>query len=289
MNLRKVIPIYNNEMYLYEIIEDYKEASTPDEQDEIFSSFCSLIWSCTNKRKIYTKKIHFKVRKDLLTTDLGQTFHHWSALEYQYYRSKTMDKEWFSIIRQKVNNIYTRYFDSAIILDKEYMELLKTPKRLYYDWVSGSIINIEAITTAIETSNKVKERLQKEKMILSWEEYKKVMEGFLRTALNNCKLIEDYEDKDSIHSRLNFFTEDHFYVGYINKYIAKEILQYQKRYYGIRPHKNYGRCIDCHGMFEKNANNQKRCPTCQQLYTRKSKTAKQQKYRVEKQKTQCNT
>ena len=65
-------------MYLYEIIEDYKNAKSQSEKDEIFNSFCNAIWSSKNKRRIYTKAIKFYVRKDLLDTELGQIFDAWS-------------------------------------------------------------------------------------------------------------------------------------------------------------------------------------------------------------------
>ena len=35
------------------------------EKDEIFASFCHEIWSNENKRRVYTKKIRFTIRKDL--------------------------------------------------------------------------------------------------------------------------------------------------------------------------------------------------------------------------------
>lgn len=252
--------------FLYEIIEDYKGSETQEEKDEIFSSFCSSIWSSDNKRRTYTKSIKFNVRKELLGTDLGQVFDTWSDIEYRYYKAMTKDENWCSIIRQKINNIYTRYFDKEVILGKEYMNLLKTPKRLYYEWISGIDMDAATVTEvidgAIDESIKVKSRLQMEKMNLSWNEYKKVIEGFLRKAFDNCKLIEEYEDKSKIITRLDFLTEDHFYVGYICKSLEGEILKWQKRYYGIRDHKKYKRCKQCGFIIERTGNKRLYCNEC---------------------------
>ena len=253
-------------MYLYEIIEDYKLAKSQEEKDEIFNSFCSSIWSSNNKRRTYKKTINFNVKKDLLETELGQVFNTWSDVEYKHYKSMTKDENWCSFIRQKINNIYTRYFDKEVILGKQYMDLIKAPKRLYYEWISGIEMNADTVTDlideAIDESEKVKQRLQMEKMSLSWNDYKKVIEGFLHKCFENCKLIEEYEDKKSISSRLDFITEDHFYVGYINKYIENEIRQYQKRYYGIRQHKKYKRCKQCGNLIEKTNNRVMYCKKC---------------------------
>ena len=118
----------NTGIYLYELIEDYKEAGTLEEKAEIFKLFCSLIWSCDNKRRIYAKTIHFTIRNDLLETDMGRLFSSWSSIEYNYYKSVTETENWYDLIRQKINNIYTRYFDSSVILGKEYICLLYTSR-----------------------------------------------------------------------------------------------------------------------------------------------------------------
>ena len=262
-----MIHIYDcNETFLYEIIEDYKEAENNEVKDEIFNSFCSSIWASDNKRRTYMKTIHFKVRKDLLNTELGQVFDTWSGIEYRYYKSMTKDENWCAIIRQKINNIYTRYFDKEVILNKEYMDLLKKPKLMYFDWLSGTEMDADTVTDiiddAIDEAEKLKQRFQMEKMTLSWNEYKKVVEGFLRRCFYNCKLIGEYEDKTQIVSNYDFITEDNFYVKYINRYIDREIVQYQKKYYGVRQHKKYSRCKRCGGIIEKTGNKRLYCDDC---------------------------
>lgn len=212
------------------------------------------------------KTIHFKVRKDLLNTELGQVFDTWSEIEYRYYKSMTKEENWCSIIRQKINNIYTRYFDKEVILNKEYMDLLKKPKLMYFDWLSGTEMDADTVTgiidDAIDESEKLKQRFQMEKMTLSWNEYKKVIEGFLRKCFDNCKLIEEYEDKTQIVNNYDFITEDNFYVKYINRYMDREIVQYQKKYYGVRQHKKYSRCKRCGGIIEKTGNKRLYCDDC---------------------------
>ena len=212
------------------------------------------------------KTIHFKVRNDLLDTELGQIFDTWSGIEYRYYKSMTKDENWCAIIRQKINNIYTRYFDKEVILNKEYMDLLKKPKLMYFDWLSGIEMDADTVTDiiddTIDKAEKLKQRFQMEKMTLSWNEYKKVIEGFLRRCFDNCKLIEEYEDKTQIVNNYDFITEDNFYVKYINRYIDREIVQYQKKYYGVRQHKKYSRCKRCGGIIEKTNNRVIYCKEC---------------------------
>lgn len=287
MNLRQVIPIYEcDDAFLYEIIEDYKEAETDGEKDEIFKAFCSSIWSSDNKRRLYKKSIRYNVGKDLLQTELGQVFDTWSDLEYTYYKSMTKDENWRSIIRQKINNIYTRYFDKEVISGKEYIDLLKTPKKLYYQWISGIDMNADSVTEiiddAIDNAEKVKARLQKEKMSLPWNEYKEIIEEFLRRCFDHCKLIGEYEDKTKIVTILNFLTEDNFYVGYICRSLEGEILKWQKKYYGIRDHKKYARCKECGSLIEKTGNRKSYCNKCAKEKERERKRKTAYKYRTAK-------
>lgn len=279
-----MIHIYDcNETFLYEIIEDYKEAENNEVKDEIFNSFCSSIWASDNKRRTYMKTIHFKVRKDLLNTELGQVFDTWSGIEYRYYKSMTKDENWCAIIRQKINNIYTRYFDKEVILNKEYMDLLKKPKLMYFDWLSGTEMDTNTVTDiiddAIDESEKLKQRFQMEKMTLSWNEYKKVIEGFLRRCFDNCKLIEEYEDKTQIVNNYDFIIEDNFYVKYINRSLDGEMRKYQKQYYGIRDHKKYSRCKRCGGIIEKTGNKRLYCDDCALIKKKESNRKADKKYK----------
>ena len=282
-----MIHIYDcNETFLYEIIEDYKEAENNEVKDEIFNSFCSSIWASDNKRRTYMKTIHFKVRNDLLNTELGQIFDTWSGIEYRYYKSMTKEENWCAIIRQKINNIYTRYFDKEVILNKEYMDLLKKPKLMYFDWLSGTEMDADTVTDiiddTIDKAEKLKQRFQMEKMTLSWNEYKKVVEGFLRRCFDNCKLIEEYEDKTQIVNNYDFITEDNFYVKYINRYIDREIVQYQKKYYGVMQHKKYSRCKRCGGIIErKNKYDYSSiyCVKCREIVNREQTKIRVRKYR----------
>lgn len=279
-----MIHIYDcNETFLYEIIEDYKEAENNEVKDEIFNSFCSSLWASDNKRRTYMKTIHFKVRKDLLNTELGQVFDTWSGIEYRYYKSMTKDENWCSIIRQKINNIYTRYFDKEVILNKEYMDLLKKPKLMYFDWLSGTEMDADTVTDiiddTIDKAEKLKQHFQMEKMTLSWNEYKKVIEGFLRRCFDNCKLIEEYEDKTQIVNNYDFITEDNFYVKYINRSLDGEIRKYQKQYYGIRDHKKYSRCKRCGAIIEKTGNKRLYCDDCALIKKKESNRKADKKYK----------
>ena len=261
----------NIDKYLYEIIDDYKHSDSDEEKSDIFKSFCSSIWSSENKRRVYTKTIRFSVRKDLLQTDVGQVFDVWSEVEYTGYKAMTKETDWCSLIRQKVNNLYTRYFDKDVILKKDYMNLLNTPKRLYYQWIDGIEMSADELTTiiddAIDDAQKLKVTYQKQKMELSWSEYKKVIEGFFQRCFDNCKLIEDYEKDSKYCGIYDFMNEDNFYIKYFCKYIENEMKHWEKQYYGLKRGRNikYKRCNKCGRMIEQTNN---RILYCKECYTK---------------------
>lgn len=281
-----MIPIGTNETaFLYEIMEDYKAAGTQEEKDDIFGAFCASLWSSANKRRIYNKSIRFRVPDHLLQTPAGQVFAAWSEVGYKRHKSRTKEDDWPSILRQKINNLYTRYFDKEVILDREYMDLLKTPKRLYYEWISGIDTDAgtvsELIEEAMNQAEKVKFRLQQEKMFLPWNDYKKIVEGFLRTGFENCRLIGEYEDTSGFMSSFDFFTEDHFYTAYLCRTLENRFRNYQKACYHVRRgHGNrYCRCIRCGALVEKTNNRVKYCKDCYNQINRENAALRMKRFR----------
>ena len=87
-----------------------------------------------------------------MESEIGRIFNTWSVVEYIGYKEMTKDTDWCSLIRQKINNLYTRYFDEEVILKKDYMNLLKTPYNLYYRWIKGAEMDADELTNAIEDS-----------------------------------------------------------------------------------------------------------------------------------------
>ncbi len=110
---------------------------------------------------------------------------------------------------------------------------------------------------------------------------KKIIEDFLRKAFDNCRLIEDFEDKTKLNNIYDFMTEDHFYVGYINKTLEGELMKYQKRYYGLpqNSRKGYIRCKLCGDMIVRTNNKKMYCEKCANAKEKYRKRNNAYKYR----------
>lgn len=217
------------------------------------------------------------MRNDLLQTEIGQIFNTWSEVEYKGYKATTQDADWCNIIRQKINNLYTRYFDNEVILNKDYIGLLKTSKAMYYRWIDGDVFNAEELTSILEDAfykaEELKKIYQKQKIELSWNEYKDIIEGFLLKMFNNCQLIEDYEAGNKLVTIYDFFTEDNFYVKYICNSLEGEMLNYQKEKAGLKRgrNKSYKHCKECGVLIEKTGKNTQYCIKCKETKRRETK------------------
>lgn len=255
------------EQYLYEIMEDYKNAESDTKKEMIFKEFCASLWACPNKRRTYTKTIRFFIRKDLQNTKIGQIFDTWSEIEYKGYQSMTKETDWCSLIRQKINNLYTQHFDKEVILNRDYMYLLHTPKRLYHQWMGGMEMEAEELTSAINgvisKIDIIKSSCQEAKMQLSWTDYKKLTEKILQKIFQSCKLIDcfGYDVPGTIY---NFINEDNFYIRYFCKSLECHMQNYTKEYYGLKRGRNrqYIRCRLCQRLIEKTNNRMIYCRDC---------------------------
>lgn len=250
--------MYNIEdKYFYEILEDY-QTEVPDVQEEIFKAFCSLIWSSDNKRRVYEKEIKFHIPSGLIQTEIGSIFNAWSSVSYTAYRSVTKKTDFVSLLRQKVNNIYSALFDERICQQKEYMDLLKVPKQLYLRWIHGENFQPEALTAeiddAVNRALNMKASFKKQKIKLEWQEYKRLIEQYFRKMFDNYISLDDYETNDSMIVQTNGWNEDNFCISYFCNSLNGYIKNYQKSYFGLKRgrKKHYGRCQDCGCLYEKN-------------------------------------
>ena len=277
MNLKDVMRMYNTQdLYMYEILADYKNAKNIEEKNEIFNEFCNLIWSSNNDRRVYKKDITFKINDSLLPTDIGQIFNKWINITYIGYKRVSKETDFVNLIRQKINNIYTNMFDTRVILNKEYMDLIKTPKNLYYQWKNGRVFSeselTELIDNAISESIKIKEKYAKQKMKLKWKNYKMEVEKCFRKCFDNYKSLDDYENGNYITLYVDTWCEDNFYIKYFCKSLNGYFKDYQKEYYDVKKRDKKSRCFKCGSLFKQEYCNQRLCNECSKYQPIETKT-----------------
>lgn len=276
----------NEQLYLYEVIEDYIYGDD-EVKKEAYDYFCHCVWSSSNKRRTYTKSINYNVNKHKIDSDIGQVFNTWSSVEYKYYVSTTKDYNWASVIRQKINNLYTIYFDKNVITNKEYIDQLRVPQNLYYDWIkngteyTGNELTL-IIDDAMAEAELLREKFANQKMDKNWNEFKKIIEEMLVDIFRTCSTIEDIEDDDVLVNYTDRL-EDNFYIRYFCKSLDKMMLKFQKKYYEVRDHQQLKRCEICGAMFEiKNKKwdySSKYCDKCKKEMERECNRIRKQRQR----------
>jgi len=266
--------MYNIEgKYLYEILDDYKES---DDKDEVFQLFMNLIWHSTNSRQVFTKYISFSMLPNLVETDVGKVFYDYMNIPYISSKTTTTNTDFVSLIRQKINNIYNNYCEKRLCTRKDYMNLLHMTKTLYFRWEKNqndckNVDDLSGILTeSLLQAEELKNQYSKQKMNLTWKQFKPVVEKYIRRAFENYIPLDEYENKNEFVLDTDLWTEDNFAIKYICNCLQQSMKNYQKEYYGLyikgsKDKIQYKRCKDCGKMFVVNSivKNIKRCTECQ--------------------------
>mgnify|MGYP000891198420 CR=1 FL=1 len=268
-----MIRLYNiGGKYLYEVLEDYK---LNQNQEEIFQYFMDKIWHSSNTRQIYTKYIKFTMLPEIVNTEIGQIFYKYVNIPYIASKTMTKNTDYISLIRQKINNIYNNYCEPRLCTRSDYMKLLHIPKIKYYRWEkyndANDIRNLEnVIIQSLDQAQKLKDQYSKQKMKLTWKQFKPFAEEYLRKGFDNYVPLDQYENKTEFILDTDLWTEDNFAIKYLCRCLQLGIKNEQKKYYGlyIKGSKNkikYRRCVDCGNLiWIKNKDNQTtRCEECQ--------------------------
>lgn len=264
-------------VFLYELLEDYQFAETEAEREEIFCSFCRLLWDNPNKRIVLEKPITFRIKPKLLATETGQIFAAYASICRSYSPSVTESRDFASLIRQKLNNIYTYYFDKDVCCNKEYLDLLRLPKKLYLQWQSSCrtkdaswTLSPQELSLKLEDAMKrariIKENCARKTMDLDWQEYAKLTEKYFRRMFDHYKPLEEYQNRKELAVYDGAWEEDHFCIRYFCRGLEGYIKSYQKKYYGlynVNSHGaiTYGRCA-CGNLFLQNKRRNRRLCDC---------------------------
>ena len=202
----------------------------------------------------------------------------------------TSNTDYISLIRQKINNIYNNYCEPRLCTRKDYMELLHMPKTTYYRWEKyhdeNDIDDLEnRIRENLNKAQELKNQYSKQKMQLTWKQFKPFVEEYLRRGFNNYISLDEFENKTKFVLDTDLWTEDNFAIRYLCRCLQNGIKDYQKKYYGLyrkgkRSKLKIKRCIDCGELFwVKNKDNQTvRCAECYKKWREQKSREKSLRY-----------
>lgn len=265
------------------MFEDFSDASE-EERVRIHKDFCSQIWNVPNKRETKTCYISFSVNSKLLKDeDLREVFRKYNRIPYITYRSFTSNQNSWYLLRQKINNLYSVMCDTNICLNKEYFRCLKFARQAYFEYINETCIDgsdeVESkIQLALNNGVEIKEGCSMQKMKISWEQYKSIINSFIWKCLHNYRPLSGNEDDSKTILCVDYWMEDNYILGYLGKSLSGYLKNYEKSTYAKISRKNsrdkrqYKRCACCGGLFLSSSPRQKFCSACAKYQPLKEKT-----------------
>jgi hypothetical protein len=165
--------------------------------------------------------------------------------------------------------------DKRICERKDYMDALRIPKDTYFKWREDKNIDEDSIRQVIEKYLSYAKNLHytygNQKLDITWNEYKNLINSFLLKCLNNYKPLDQYTNKNELSIvDIDYWTEDNYVIKYVGNSLLGYMKNYEKKHHGVsrknnRDKRKYSRCGDCNKSFltKSKSNNLKRCPDCQ--------------------------
>lgn len=266
------------------ILEEYTETHDP----ALIEEFKQMLWESKLKPKKRKLSYKYKVVDSLLQNDseLIGVFDKHKKVEYfnNQNRYSYDELEYIDFIRIRVNNLYAYHFDSELYLDKEYYRLLSTAANKYYE-VIGQLkqdgnIHIdtkeidEDIKRSFDLAEQVKTNSPNKKMTLTWDEYVKLVNGWIDHLFDLYKTPERYEQEHGWEYRNEvIFTEENWVINYFNKSIKGKTLNYIR---DSMP--KYIVCDRCGKELEVKHKNTKYCEACLKERTKERRKVNNSKY-----------
>lgn len=260
--------LYNiGDKFIYEVFDDYKDAKDDELKNKIISMFCQKIWNVNNDVENLERVIRYRV-SNKFTCNVSDVFRKYQNIKYISNKSFSQGGDSWTILRQKINNIYTDMCDKDVCKKKDYMDCLYSPKRLYFRFVKGKSFNSVELENYIgqqmELAKELHNKYAKHKMDIGWDEYKNLINGYIKKIFNNYIPLDEFEDKSILSVSVTYWSEDNYVIKYIGKSLCGYMKNYEKQYHGVSRSVNasYIRCVSCGRMAEQKSNAQKYCSEC---------------------------
>lgn len=208
---------------------------------------------------------------------------------------KDEDMNSYDYIKIHINNIWAYSCVKDCYLPKVYYKELYFAKNTYYNTIKeiekNDLINInieEIERQLLENKEKYeKEKLfaNNRKMKMNFDEFKVKVNMYLDRISCNFKPIDIYEEEtfgEVDFDNMDFWTDDNYAVGYINKSLTGYFRMEYLEAMGVKRGKNkkYGICCECGRYFEKKFRSRRKyCKECAERVEKVNK-AKRDKNRI---------
>lgn len=254
---------------LNELLEDYQEYN----EDEALEEFIKLLWASKYGLRTYKRYYSFKIQETALSNnqELIEIFKPYENIELKYAKSYYKEKmSSIDMIRIHINNMYMYLTDKEVYLSSEYYRQMKIPKQKYYETIKrikdGEDVDFASLKSEVVNSmtkaSILKEERVKNKIDLSFKEYKKLVNNYILRLFNNYKTPEQYEEE--FGWEMNVLNDAWHEDNYIVKYFCKSLTGYMMHYTRDNQEKKYKsiKCKDCGTEILKDSRRVLYCKKC---------------------------
>lgn len=217
-------------------IFDMYQGSSDTKKNIIYNKLIKVLWKSKCKYIKQERHIRFMIDNGIKNEELIELFSPYTDITYKVFKS-SYGKNVSSIdyVKIRVNNLYAYLFDTEVYYSKEYYTELFVPKNEYYNVLKApDKANVKEITQRINKSilnaEKLKQKNIDKKYELTWNEYKKLINKYLKNILDNYKGIDEYIAINGWVARCNSpnWDNDNYIIGYINKSLTMYLRNYIK-------------------------------------------------------------
>jgi hypothetical protein len=224
--------------FLYNVFEDYLYSQFESEKNEIARAFFDTLWSVPNDIQIYDVPISYCLL-DRLNDEERSVFSPYNTITYTTHKSFSKNMNAWYLLRQKINNIYVLRCDRRVCNHRDYISTLEIPKKLYYQYIEkNTSLSLSEIKTEIDNSISKSERLLKQyinqKLKISWDEFKIIVERFLLKCISNYIPIDQNKKNNRIHVNVDCWPEDNYIIKYLSKSLDGYMKNFNKEYHHIK-------------------------------------------------------
>lgn len=225
------------------VIDDYQSAGN-EKRPEILDAFMDKLQT-TYPLDVQHMTVNVSFRIDSrIPKNLADILRPYSNIHYKHVNTKCASNDPYSILKQKLLNIYARRCDKEVSFQSSYHEAMRTPKKMYYRILRGIDISEDELRSELQNISGISEQRE---LDAAWKIDMTVPEFMLFVKNKLRSIFENYHPPgaDAIPLESDFVDEDRYAISYIGRCMDYYAIAEVKHDLGLREHGIYKLCPKC--------------------------------------------
>jgi hypothetical protein len=241
----------------------------------IILDFERRLWSSLPYQKV-DRYYKYRVVEEI-NDNIKKELKKYSYMPYKTLKSRYSIDDLISeeMIKARINSNYGKYFDKEVYLGKQHYFHLANFKNIYFNYIEKYNDDVlDLLKNNEDELNRLKIEATSKKLDMSWEDYKKFINGYIPIIFDNYTPMDDLIELGKWQPNNNLdWDEDNHIIKYFNKSLDGYILKYYDEQIGKRykSNKKTIQCKRCERKIIRKSNRQCYCDYCSEYIKRKQK------------------